>query len=64
MIEAVEKKSNKIHEAADVFYHLTMYLEAHNIKVEEVMNELDKEINFRILPLFENISFYLLFVPA
>tara|TARA_B000000475_G_C15733666_1_gene339788 strand:- start:62 stop:334 length:273 start_codon:yes stop_codon:yes gene_type:complete len=42
LIEAVEKKSNKIHEAADVFYHLTMYLEAHNIKVEEVMNELDK----------------------
>ena len=42
LIEAVEKKTNKIHEAADVFYHLTMYLEAHNIKVEEVMNELDK----------------------
>ena len=26
LIEAVEKNSNKIHEAADVFYHLIMYL--------------------------------------
>ena len=42
LIEAVEKNSNKIHEAADVFYHLTMYLEANNIKIEEVMNELSR----------------------
>ena len=28
LIEAVEENSNKIHEAADVFYHLLMYLEA------------------------------------
>ena len=42
LIEAVEKDTNKIHEAADVFYHLIMYLEANNIKVEEVMAELDK----------------------
>ena len=42
LIEAVEKNSNKIHEAADVFYHLTMYLEANNIKIEDIMNELDK----------------------
>ena len=42
LIEAVEKDSNKIHEAADVFYHLIMYLEANNIKIEEVMSELDK----------------------
>ena len=42
LIEAVEKNSNKIHEAADVFYHLTIYLEANNIKIEDVMNELDK----------------------
>ena len=41
LIEAVEKDTNKIHEAADVFYHLTMYLEANNIKIEEVMAELD-----------------------
>ncbi len=41
LIEASENNSNKIHEAADVFYHLTVYLEANNIKVEDVMNELD-----------------------
>ena len=42
LIEAVEENSNKIHEAADVFYHLLMYLEANNIKIEEVMSELEK----------------------
>ena len=42
LIEAVEKNTNKIHEAADVFYHLIMYLEANDIKIEEVMNELEK----------------------
>ena len=42
LIEAVEKNTNKIHEAADVFYHLAIYLEANNIKIEEVMNELSK----------------------
>ena len=42
LIEAVEKDTNKIHEAADVFYHLIMYLEANNIKIEEVMLELDR----------------------
>ena len=42
LIEAVEKDTNKIHEAADVFYHLIIYLEANNIKIEEVMSELDK----------------------
>ena len=42
LIEAVELNSNKIHEAADVFYHLLMYLEANNIKIEEVMSELEK----------------------
>ena len=42
LIEAVEGNSNKIHEAADVFYHLLMYLEAHDIKIEEVMSELEK----------------------
>ena len=42
LIEAVEKDTNKIHEAADVFYHLAMYLEANNIKIEDVMSELDK----------------------
>ena len=42
LIEAVEKNSNKIHEAADVFYHLLMYLETNDIKIEEVMSELEK----------------------
>ena len=42
LIEAVEENSNKIHEAADVFYHLLMYLESNNIKIEEVMTELEK----------------------
>ena len=42
LIEAVDENSNKIHEAADVFYHLVMYLEANDIKVEEVMSELEK----------------------
>ena len=42
LIAAVEEDSNKIHEAADVFYHLIMYLEANNIKIEDVMRELDK----------------------
>ena len=40
LIEAVEENSNKIHEAADVFYHLMMYLEANDIKTEEIMEEL------------------------
>ena len=40
LIEAVEENSNKIHEAADVLYHLMMYLEANNIKTEEIMEEL------------------------
>ena len=42
LIEAVDKNSNKIHEAADVFYHLIMYLESSDIKVEDVMEELNK----------------------
>ena len=42
LIEAVENNSNKIHEAADVFYHLIMYLEANDVKIEDVMEELKK----------------------
>ena len=42
LIEAVEKNSNKIHEAADVLYHLIMYLEANDVKIEDVMEELNK----------------------
>ena len=40
LVEAVEENSNKIHEAADVLYHLMMYLEANDIKIEEIMDEL------------------------
>jgi|TARA_B100000925_G_scaffold134372_1_gene100388 phosphoribosyl-ATP pyrophosphohydrolase len=40
LIEAVEENSNKIHEAADVLYHLMMYLEANGVKIEEIMEEL------------------------
>ena len=42
LIEAVEKGTNKIHEAADVFYHLIMYLESNSIKIEDVMKELNE----------------------
>ena len=48
LIEAVEEDTNKIHEAADVFYHLAMYLEANNIKIEDVMSELDKRKKWAI----------------
>tara|TARA_B100002052_G_C15541166_1_gene444738 strand:- start:14 stop:286 length:273 start_codon:yes stop_codon:yes gene_type:complete len=40
LIEAVSQNSNKIHEAADVMYHLIIYLEANNVKIEDVMTEL------------------------
>ena len=42
LIESVEKNSNKIHEAADVIYHFMVYLEANDIKIEDVMSELKK----------------------
>ena len=41
LVEAIEEDSNKIHEAADVFYHLLMYLESNNVKIEDVMTELE-----------------------
>ncbi len=42
LIEAVKKDTNKIHEAADVLYHLVMFLEANDIKIEDVIIELNK----------------------
>ena len=42
LIDSVEKNTNKIHEAADVLYHLIVYLEANDIKIEDVMEELEK----------------------
>ena len=41
LVEAIEENSNKIHEAADVFYHLLIYLESNNVKIEDVMVELE-----------------------
>ena len=41
LIDSVEKNTNKIHEAADVFYHLIMYLEKSGVKIEDVMEELN-----------------------
>ena len=42
LIEAIDEDTNKVHEAADVFYHFLMYLEASEIKIEDVMSELEK----------------------
>ena len=42
LIDAIEKNSNKVHESADVLYHLMVLLEANGIKIEDVMNELKK----------------------
>tara|TARA_Y200000002_G_scaffold172524_1_gene142390 strand:- start:509 stop:781 length:273 start_codon:yes stop_codon:yes gene_type:complete len=41
LVEAVEQDTNKTHEAADVLYHLIMYLEKSEIKIEDVMKELN-----------------------
>ena len=42
LLEAVEKNTNKIHESADVLYHLLVYFEANGIRIEDVMDELQK----------------------
>ena len=42
LIESVEQNTNKIHEAADVIYHLLVYFELNGIKIEDVMEELNK----------------------
>ena len=42
LIDSIEKNSNKVHEAADVLYHLMVLLEANGIKIEDVMEELKK----------------------
>ena len=42
LIDAIEKNTNKVHEAADVLYHLMVLLEANGIKIENVMDELKK----------------------
>mgnify|MGYP005709836525 FL=1 len=42
LVVAIEENTNKTHEAADVFYHLLMYLEANEVKIEDVMSEIEK----------------------
>ena len=42
LIDAIEKNTNKVHEAADILYHLMVLLEANDIAIEDVMNELKK----------------------
>ena len=42
LLEAVQKNTNKIHESADVLYHLLVYFETNGIKIEDVMDELQK----------------------
>jgi len=42
LIDAIEKNTNKVHEAADILYHLMVFLEANDIKIEDVMDELKK----------------------
>ena len=42
LMDAIEKNSNKVHESADVIYHLIVLLEANGIKIEDVMDELKK----------------------
>jgi len=42
LIDAIENNSNKVHEAADVFYHLLVYLEGNGVRIEDIMLELEK----------------------
>jgi len=42
LIKSVEQNTNKIHEAADVIYHLLVYFESNGIKIEDVVKELNK----------------------
>ena len=42
LVDAIDKNTNKVHETADVLYHLMVLLEANGIKIEDVMDELKK----------------------
>ena len=48
LIDAIEKDTNKVHEAADVLYHLMVLLEVNGIKIEDVMDELKKRQNDKL----------------
>ena len=43
--DAIKNNKNKVHEAADVFYHLLVLLEGSGVKIEDVMQELKKRQN-------------------
>ncbi len=45
LIEAVEKNTNKIHESADVIYHLLVLLANEDISLQEVVDELSSRHN-------------------
>jgi len=45
LLEAIENNNNKVHEAADMLYHLLVLLESGGIKIEDVMKELKKRQN-------------------
>ena len=45
LLEAIEKNDNKVHEAADVLYHLLVLLDNSGIKIEDIMEELKKRQN-------------------
>ena len=49
LVDAVENNSNQVHEAADVMYHLLVYLEANGVRIEDIMEELDKRKKKRVL---------------
>ena len=56
LIESVKQNTNKIHEAADVIYHLLVYFESNGIKIEDVMKELNKRkkwLTIKIIYLLE-----------
>jgi phosphoribosyl-ATP pyrophosphohydrolase len=40
--KALNIKKNEVHEAADLFYHLLVALEAADVKFEDVLKELEK----------------------
>ena len=42
LIEAIENNYNTVHEAADVLYHLLVYLEGNGVRIEDIMLELEK----------------------
>ena len=42
LLEAIKIGKNQTHEAADLVYHLLVWLECNDIKIEEVMADLQK----------------------